>query len=264
MEWADVLWFDCVDGNLVLATKKDPSLSRGKKVIVRAIDIDIWAGHFRSVDWSKVDHLIFIAPHIRDYFLSHITLPDSVKVHLIPCGVDLNKFTMRRCPERNNDVAVVMRLWHGKGIDYLLQLIASAPEFTFHICGKWGLNGLESKWYKAYIDSFLSRYDNWTHVEQVKDMNEWLEDKAFALVCSKKEAFSFAAAEGAAKGLKPIIHNFFGAEDTWPEEYRWDTIGQAVEMLNGPYEPFKYRRFIERVYPASKMLKLFDEIICGD
>jgi len=263
MEWADVLWFDCVDGNLVAATKKAPELTEGKFVIARAIDIDVWACHFNAVNWSRVNHIIFIAKHIKDYMLEEKNMRHKVHcpVHLIPCGVDTNRFTMRRNPVRNNNVAVVMRLWHGKGIALLLQLIADMPDYHFHICGKWGMSGIEKGWFKHYIDDYLSRHDNWTHVAQVDDMNEWLEDKAYALIPSMKEAFSYAAAEAMAKGIKPAIHNFYGASTLWPEEYRWSTIGQVREIFSEEYKPERYRGYIEGAYPLSKMMNAFDKIL---
>lgn len=263
MEWADVLWFDCVDNNLVCATKRIPEVLRGKKVIARAIDIDVWAGHYNNVDWTKVHHLIFIAEHIRELVLSNKKILENVQVHLIPCGVDLDKFSLRANPIRTNDIAVVMLLWHGKGLDLLLQAIAALPEYQFHLCGPWGFRGIETGWYKAYVDRFLSHYDNWTQVDHVADMSAWLEDKTFTLVCSKKEAFSFVAAEGAAKGLRPLVHEFYGIEDVWPAEYRWRTIEEITQLVRWPYEPSRYREYIAECYPLRRMLDAIDSLI-GD
>jgi glycosyltransferase involved in cell wall biosynthesis len=260
MEWADVLWFDCVDMNLIAATKKDPSLVEGKKVIARAIDIDVWANHFNAVDFDRVDHLIFIAPHVMDYLLSKKKV--SCPVHLIPCGVDTDRFTMRKDPVKNKDVAVVARLWHGKGIDLLLQAIAMMPEFTFHICGKWGLNGIERGWYKNYIDQFLSHHDNWTYTEQVPDMNDWLEDKTYAVCFSKKEAFSYSTAEAASKGLMPFVHEFYGCQDVWPILFRWHSLDElATAMRCRWYDPESYRAYVVDRYPLGKMLEAFDALL---
>ena len=264
LEAADVAWFDCVDNSLVVATQNHPGLLAGKIVVARCIDLDAWAGHYRGVDWRHVDHLVFIAPHIMKLVLGDLgdRLPAHVGVHLVPCGVDLERFTMRADPCSNRDVAVVTKLWHGKGLDLLLQVIAAAPEFTFHICGEWGLNGIEGGWYRAYVDQFLSHCRNWTHVGRVDDMNAWLEDKAFALVCSKKETFSYAAAESAAKGLRPLVHDFYGAAVIWPDGWRWRTIGEcAAALRDGRYEPDEYRQFVADKYPLKKMMERLDAVI---
>lgn len=261
-EWADVLWFDCIDGNLVTATRDHAAAIAGKKVVTRGIDIDVWAHHFGAVRWQHVHHAVFVARHIRDYLLSVVDLPSNVQVHHIPCGVDLNKFTLRREPVCNLDVAFVANLWSGKGIDLLLQFIAALPDFTFWICGRWGLSSLEERWHRRYIDQFLSHYRNWHHVESVPDMNEWLEDKTYTLVCSKKEAFSYAAAEGAAKGLAPLVHEFYGARDIWPADFLWREVCEAAaRMRHQPYRPHEYRQYIERKYSFTEMMRRFDELL---
>lgn len=264
VEDADVVWFDCVDGNLVCATREYADSLRGKKVIARAIDIDVWARHFTGVEWSQVSHLVFIARHIRDYVTSTFDVPSRVKVHHVPCGVDTDKFSLRRSPAANTNVAFVGSLWHGKGIDLLFQFVAALPDFEFHVCGKWGLGSLEERWYRPYIDQFLSHYTNWRWVESVPDVNDWLEDKTYALVCSKKEAFSYFAAEAMAKGLMPLIHEFYGARDIWPSDYLWREISVATARIrHAPYRPHEYRNYVERKYPFSEMMRRFDELLAG-
>lgn len=261
MRWADLLWFDCVDNNLVCATRRMPDVIKGKRIIARAIDIDVWASHYNSVDWSKVDDLVFIASHIQKWVVTKRKMPECLRIHLVPCGVDLDRFTLRQDPAHSRDVAVVMRLWHGKGIDLLIQAILQNPEFHFHICGQWGLNGLEQGWYRSYINEMLEKAKNWTHIERVDDMNAWLENKSYALICSKKEAFSYAAAEGAAKGLKPLIHTFYGHGTIWPRSWCWQTLDELRKKLNGYCVPEAYRGYIETVYPLTKMLEKIDDIL---
>ena len=83
----------------------------------------------------------------------------------------------------------------------------------------------------------------------------------YILVTSHKEAFSYAAAEGMATGLKPVINNFFGSNDIWPDKYRFSSIHEAVEMIGeGSYEPEEYRAYIEQNYDAERMFKQYDEL----
>jgi hypothetical protein len=67
------------------------------------------------------------------------------------------------------------------------------------------------------------------------------------------------------KGLKPIIHAFYGAYDIWDTKYIWNTLDEAIKMvLNSDYNPFEYRKYITDKYPLTKMLKGIDEkILCG-
>lgn len=257
IEWADVLWFDCVDGNLLWATGDEghPYL-RGKKVIARAIDLDVWAGHFKGVNWQYVNHLVFIAPHIREYFLSLKGVPKTCQVHTIPCGVDLERFPLKRDLRWSNNIAVVMRLWMGKGVQLLMQAIAMFPQYNFHICGAWGMGGGEREWFTHYWSEFLEPCHNWMLVDSVPDMSEWLEDKTYSLICSGKEAFSYAAGEAMAKGLQPLIHSFYGAKSIWPTQWVWRTLDDLRGMLDyTAYRPHEYREFMQQTYSLDAMME---------
>ena len=93
-------------------------------------------------------------------------------------------------------------------------------------------------------------------------LNKFLEDMNYAICFSKKETFSYAIAEGMCKGLKPIIHDFYGAEDIWDKKYIWDTIDEAIKMtINDDYNPYEYRKYITDKYSLNNMLARFNEKI---
>jgi len=90
----------------------------------------------------------------------------------------------------------------------------------------------------------------------VRDVTAWLEDKDVLLVTSQKESFSYAAAEAAAKGLKPVVHNFWRVRDIWPEEWVWDTVGQAAAMIDSGFcHSQKYRDYVEEHYSLERMMQ---------
>jgi glycosyltransferase involved in cell wall biosynthesis len=266
--WADTLWFDTCDNNMKQATmNNDPGwklmdMPEKKHVICRVIDIEAWCGLYRDVDWYQVDDVIFIAPHIRRLVENDVNfVANNVRVHDIPCGVDTDKFTYKQSFKDPTDIAWVAERWDAKGITLALQLIASLPEkYTLHACGIWVL----PNWYKAYVDHFIKE-NNLEHrflvTERVEDMNAFLEDMDYTLCASKKEAFSYAIAEGMSKGLKPLIHNFYGAPELWDRKYIWNTIDQARDLVLGEYNPEEYRKYILDNYTLTKMLNSFDKII---
>ena len=90
----------------------------------------------------------------------------------------------------------------------------------------------------------IKRYDN---------IQEFLKDKSFALCTSIVEGHPNALLEAMAVGIKPIVHNFPGALSLFPEKYIWNTIAEAVEMLNGDYNSVEYRGFIEDNYDMNKV-----------
>jgi len=269
VEWADVVWFETCDNSLYRATvneRADWQLSyfKDKHVICRPIDIDVWSRHYLRVDWSMVDDIIFIAEHIKAEVDRDIPNVGSRAV-VIPCGVNTELFPFRDKPKGKN-VAWVAHRWDAKGIDYFLQYAAMLykkdPEYKIHALGTWS-DGIKSGWYRQYIDYFLRHNPtNIEFTEHVDNVNEFLDDMDYTTCFSKKEGFSYAIAEGMSKGLKPIIHNFYGCDKIWPDKYVWNTVDEAVEMtLSDDFNPQEYNQFIKDNYTVEKMLKSFDNII---
>lgn len=291
-EWADVIWFETCDNNLVSATNPSQAILAddanyqpwdlhnhdlsNKKVIVRPIDIEVWQGHQLGSKWDVVNDVIFIANHIRevagwDAFPGYHA---DMRVHTIPHSIDLDRY---RFAERGPgfDIAVVSERWMSKGADYILQIALKLkkidPRYKIHWLGKRS----DYQWELAYFDDFVEHHQlpieftNW--IEGDNAVDEFLEGKNYLLHASHKEAFSAATAEAMAKGIKPVVHRFYGADDLWPG-MTWDSIDEAVQMITGPntegstswYSSEKYRQYlIDREYTTDAMMQKIDKVIKG-
>jgi glycosyltransferase involved in cell wall biosynthesis len=163
----------------------------------------------------------------------------NVKVHTIPCGVDMQKFDpgdlSKKAPGTN--IAWVCEKWPTKGIDYMLQILAALPEeYQIHALGPWNDR---YAWEEAYQKDFLNKHckDRFIEYDWVENIVDWYKDKSYVLSCSKKEGFGYSIAEGMAMGLRPVVHSFYGAELIWGRDMRWDTIDQAVKRITKPISP---------------------------
>jgi hypothetical protein len=69
-----------------------------------------------------------------------------------------------------------------------------------------------------------------------------------------------------AKGLKPVIHNFFGDPCAiFDRKYVFDTSKQAVEMiLSEEYSPAEYRKHIEVRYNLNDVFNKYESILCAN
>ena len=270
--WADVVWFDTADNNIKSATNPSEALLDDdanfkpwdmhemdlskKKIICRPIDIEVWQGAQNGVDWSLVNDVIFIAPHIRDL----MELPPSVKIHVIPHSVNLDRYTFKsRKPGK--DIAIVSEKWTSKGTDLILQIALRLPDYKFHWLGRWS----DHTWEQRYFEEFIEHHKlNFTFTEWIDGenaVNDFLEDKNYLLHASHKEAFSMATAEAMAKGIKPILHRFYGADKLWPG-LTWSSIDEAVEMIKGDYDSESYRQYlIDKGYITDAMMKRIDDVI---
>lgn len=281
--WADLLWFDTADNNLASGTNPGAALLADdanfrpwdlhdipkKRIIVRPIDIEVWQGHWSASKWDLVDDCIFIAPHIRN-LVDPETLPDhnpDMKIHTIPCGINLDRYHYAdRSPGFN--IAVVSERWISKGTDYILQIAlklkAIDPRYKITWLGRWS----ETQWEQAYMTEFVEHHDlpiefiNYLDGDDAVD--KFLEDKNYLLHASHKEAFSYAVAEAMAKGIKPVLHRFYGADALWPG-MTWDSIDQAIEELtNDKYDSASYRQYlIDHEFTIPQMMDKISKII-GD
>jgi hypothetical protein len=63
-------------------------------------------------------------------------------------------------------------------------------------------------------------------------------------------------------GLKPIVHNFPGAERLFPKEYLFNIAEQFCEHILAPaYEPAAYRRFVEDRFSVKEQLATVNSLL---
>lgn len=266
----DVSFFEFVDNSLMRASDPGDSFyqnpqygpqPQGKKIIARAHDIDIHVGNLGRVQWEWVTDLVFVAQHLMDKALSEIDLPDTVRVHLIPHGIDTNKFTFKMKPMQKK-IAWIGNINDHKRLETALMVLAELPrDYSLHVVG----TGLGT-WRKYYVENYIK--DNGLNVEfieHVESVNDFLEDKDFLLGTGMKEAFSFVSGEAMSKGIKTLIHNFWGAKEVWKDyPYIWNTVSEVVEMIKEQechYQQEFYRNYIEQHYPLDRMLQRYDELV---
>ena len=274
VRWADIVYFFTADNNLRSATNPpiDPDFDgydihqmdlTGKKVIVQPIDIECWEGHHQASKWGLVDHVIFIADHIRE-----LCPPDSLpeltaktQFHTIPFSIDIDKWTFKE-REPGFDIAVVSERWVSKGTDLILQIALKLKQIDERYKIHWlGQLSPHWPWEHAYMNDFIERHKLNIEITNIlndgRTVDEFLEDKNYLLHASKKEGFSAATAEAAAKGLKPIIHSFYGYEPLWGDSgWVWDSIDQAVEMItSSEYDSLAYKDYlIKKGYNTDVMM----------
>jgi hypothetical protein len=280
-EWADIIWFDTCDNNLCSATNPgsaimddaanyqpwdlhDMDLSK-KQIIVRPIDIEVWQGHQHASLWDVVDDIIFIAPHILDIADVHAfpAKRKDARVHVIPHSIDMDKWTFRERKAGFN-IAVVSERWMSKGTSEILQVAMKLRSIDDRYKIFWLGQRSDYQWEHAYRDDMVERLDlPIEFINVVDSVDEFLEDKDYLLHASHKEAFSAATAEAMAKGIRPILHHFYGADALWGDMPLWDTIDEAVDMITDDvYDSYSYREFLfNHGYDLPSMMEAIDKVI---
>lgn len=267
-KWADLVYIDFLDNNFYCYFNRKTPI---KKIFVRGVDIDIWMGRHRDpVIWDYMTGMIVINPKLYDMVKREGNPPEG-KLHLIRPGLDLSKFTYRELlPDIYQPIKIAMvtgDLWEMKnpieGYRIFQLLVKRHPEMKFelHIRGQHHSREMEQIM-KDHVMLHESLTQGMVTLHgPVNDMNTWLDDKHFILVPSLKEAFSYATAEAMAKGIKPILNNWWGADDIWPKEYLYHNLDEAHDMFFADYKPREYHDFVANNYSFERMMREYDALM---
>lgn len=282
-QWADVYYIDTWDNNLNYLFKlyhgehteypPDWDNKRKPKIIVRALDWEVWLGYCRDqrvIDW--VDAVICIAPHIERRLRAEGNF--GSKLHMIRPGVNLDIFTPKITETNGFQLGMVLGdMWwpknHMAGLDIFTALYQQDPRWRLHIRGQH--EGGTDYWRLMYEYYLISRGigSAVTLYEQQDDMNAWYENIDILLHPGMKEAFCYAVGESMAKTLYVVVNDFYGSRDIWPSYSLYRTHDEAVDKIVKINEKIlRYgmanisgRLFIKQQYNLETMINQFDQLL---
>lgn len=250
-----VLWLEWANELAVTMTRNPQALSvlEGKKVIMRCHSYEVLSGLFQNVDLTKLDALVFVADHVKDVAMklsalrSDIKLTDDLRIWTIPNGIDTDHFMstdfdMER--QRGTDLAFVGNISHKKGFPLLLHAFRTLPNsYVLHVAGEF-----QDYRFKFYADHILKKMNISGRVKfygKIDNVKTFLEDKHFIVSSSPWEGHPVNIIEGMAMELKPVIHDFMGADKMYPKKWIWTTIEDFCDIVHGKeYDPVFYRDFV--------------------
>ncbi len=260
MKASDIAWFEwCTD--VVAEASKLPKVCKN---IVRLHRFEAYQNWPSRVRWENIDTLITVGnSFVKDALIKQVPdIESRTRVVTIPNGVNFDKFKfIERQPGKN--LACVGYLNMRKNPVSLLQCMQKLhyidSEYKLFFAGTFQDPMLEQ--YIRHICKALELtdvvfFDGWQ-----EDINSWLENKHYIVSASIAESQGMGLLEGMACGLKPVIHNFPGADQIFPPQFLFNISEEFCEqILSGTYEPRKYRRFVEENYPLKEQLRKINEI----
>ena len=135
--WADIIWFEWADANAISGTQtRWPAVT-----VCRAHRYEIHKGLLNQVDTTNLDHIIFVSDRIKHYAENNCGLNRQCGAHVIPHGVELNRFSYRNRWPSGHKLAFVGQLNWKKGIPLLLdcfeRLIDKDSDSELYIAGQF-------------------------------------------------------------------------------------------------------------------------------
>ncbi len=255
MDWSDISWFEWCT-NLAAAASNMPKTC---KTIVRLHRYEAYEQWPQKVNWDNVDALVTVGNEVtRRALIDRVPgIESRTSVEAISNGVDLNKLTFTPRP-RGKNIAFLANVRMVKNPALVLQCMQKLhyidPEYRLFFAGKFQDDVLEA--YLRHMVTALGLddvvfFDGWQ-----SDVNGWLQDKHFIVSTSICEGHPVGILEAMACGLKPVIHNFLGAEGIFPKEFLFNIAEEFCErILSLQYEPQSYRNFVEQRYSITRQLR---------
>jgi pentatricopeptide repeat protein len=260
MKTSDISWFEWCTDMVVEASK----LAKVCKTIVRLHRFEAYNNWPSRVQWENIDVLITIGnSFVKDALLKQVPdIETRTRLVTIPNGVNVDKFKLVD-KHRGKNLACVGYLNMRKNPMFLLQCMQKLhyidPEYKLFFAGTYQDLMLEQ--YVRHMVQALELtdvvfFDGWQ-----QDINSWLKDKHYIVSCSIGESQGMGLLEGMACGLKPVIHNFPGADQTFPSEFLFNISEEFCEKIcSDTYEPQRYRKFVEENYSLKNQLTKINNI----
>lgn len=254
MEWSDISWFEWCT-NLAISGSKQPKVCKN---IIRLHRYEAYGQWPELVDWANIDTLITVGnSFVKDALIHTVpNLESQTSITTIPSGVNLENFAFTE-RQRGKNIAFLSNLRTVKNPALVLQCMQKLhyidPEYRLFFGGIFQNRTLE-QYLKHMIDTLDLRnvvfFDGWQ-----EDVGSWLEDKHYVVSTSIIESQGMGLLEAMACGLKPVIHNFPGADEIFPSEFLFNISEEFCEqILSDTYEPNRYRKFVEENYPLKNQL----------
>ncbi|MFB0552163.1 MAG: glycosyltransferase [Phycisphaerae bacterium] len=254
MKWSDISWFEWCT-NLAVIGSKQPKVCKN---IIRLHRYEAYAQWPEQMNWANIDILVTVGnSFVKDALIHTVpNLESQTSIVTIPNGVDLEKFTLTE-RQRGKNIAFLSNLRTVKNPAFVLQCMQKlhyiVPEYRLFFGGIFQDQALE-QYLKYMVDALDLRdvvfFDGWQ-----EDVCSWLEDKHYIVSTSIIESQGMGILEAMACGLKPVIHNFPGADQIFPSEFLFNISEEFCEqIISDTYEPKRYRRFVEENYPLEKQL----------
>jgi hypothetical protein len=260
MKWSDISWFEwCTE--YAMEASKLPKVCR---TIVRLHRWEAYEELVQNVCWSNIDALITVGnSFVMKALCQRVPNLDTMtRVVTIPNGIDLEEFNFVE-RKRGKNLACVGYLNMRKNPMFLLQCMQKLHyidrDYRLFVAGNFQDAMLE-QYMRHMVDQLGLKdvvvFDGWQG-----DISKWLEDKHYIVSASIGESQGMGLLEGMARGLKPVIHHFPGANEIFSSEFLFNISEEFCEqILSGSYDPQRYREFTAARYPLKHQLDSINRI----
>ena len=279
LEDADTVFCEWSLGNLAWYSTH---LKPGQKLVTRFHSQELFTDYPRSVNFKKIDKVIFVSELIRGMAIQKFGIPEE-KTMVIPNSVDTRKLDLPKSDDSQFVLGFVGMVPQMKRFDLVLDLLeklrAIDSRFTLRVKGK---RPEDYPWMAAREEEMAFYEAQYARIEesdllrgavvfdpQGDNMAQWYQEIGVAVSTSDFESFHFTLADGAASRALPVGLAWPGAEWLYPNEWlHADTASAAQYVISQVQDQAKLaeqveaaREFTVKNYDSNDVLaRIMNEI----
>ena len=235
------------------------------KIIISVRRADVQDCWMKAVPWENVDLLAQIGSSaVEEAILAQVPdLRRRTRLVVIPNGVNLRRYPLRR-RDRGKHLACLGGLTMEANPGFLVQCMQKLHylDAGYRLFFAGGFEDSTLERYLRHMVRTLGLTDVISFEAQPGDLNAWFSDKHFIVAAGIGASQVENLLAGMACGLKPVVHNFPGADKLLSAQYLFNIAEQfCAQVRADDYQPARYRRVVEERYPLGQQLKKVDEIL---
>ncbi|MEA5667181.1 glycosyltransferase [Stenotrophomonas sp. MH1] len=241
IRWADVLVAEWAMQNAVFLSRNKRA---GQRLLVRLHLQERGTSYPERIDYANVDAMIFVGAHIMDECVAKFHMPRRI-CYVVGNYVDVDAYSLPKFGGSQFNLGIIGTAPRRKRLDLALDtleiLVKRDARYMLRVKGQspadiawlWG-RVVEREYYEALYERVNSGELRHRVVfdPQGRDVPQWLKMVGFVLSPSDFESFHMAVAEGAASSAIPVVWNWTGVNDIYPELSPVASAAEAADQID--------------------------------
>jgi glycosyltransferase involved in cell wall biosynthesis len=275
--WADVVLCEWCLGNAVWYSE---NVRDGQRLAIRFHRVERTTDYPASVDFDRVDRVVFVGPHLLDEAAEQYSWPRD-RLRLIPNAVDTRALRREKLEGSGFNLGMIGFVPAIKRIDRALDILellrARDRRFRLIVKGKppWAFPWMRQRdeerrmFQEAYrrIETAPLLRGAVSFEEHGPNIPAFLRKVGIILSTSDWEGHQVALAEGMASGCLPVIIDRLGAREQYDPAWIHNSPGEAAASILGLVESGQFEaeqrraaEFADR-WSLERIMPLWDEVL---
>jgi glycosyltransferase involved in cell wall biosynthesis len=261
--WADFVWVEWAGKWCNIVSRLRPPC----KTICRIHRGKIYKPHsISSHVWGTYDHVFFVSEQMKQSYIDRIpnnSIPEATSV--LYNGIDLTQFSFKK-QKPGYKIGAIAHTVFRKNIEMMVWIMRELVQ----IDQRYHLTIIGSEAQGDCLDAFmfnvkrtgLSENIHYKGVLNHDQIPNWLADKNIILSTSLHEGHPVGLNEAMARGIKPVIYEYPGSREVFPDEVLFDTVDGAVELItSNSYNSAFYYQWVYERFSLGNQLNEVDRIL---